>query len=107
MNIGGFVTAWIAATFWLVGGVLLLIAGAGSGVFAVGGIASIVMGLVVAVVPVRPVVALSVGLSVAFALVAVGLTALDPSVASLAAGVSYAVAGYFSSNAFGQQPSGG
>ncbi len=77
MNIGGFGTAWIAATFWLVGGVLLLVAGSGSGVFALGGIASIVMGLVVAVLPVRPVVALSVGLSVAFTLVAVGLTALD------------------------------
>ncbi|MBA3234840.1 MAG: hypothetical protein H0T59_02460 [Chloroflexi bacterium] len=105
MNIGGFVTAWIAATFWLAGGVLLLIAGSGSGAFALGGIASIVMGLVLAVVPVRPVVALSVGLSVTFTLVAVGLTALAPSVSSLAAGVCYAVAGYFSSNAFRQPPS--
>ncbi len=107
MNIGGFGTAWTAATFWLVGGVLLLVAGSGSGVFALGGIASIVMGLVVAVLPVRPVVALSVGLSVAFTLLAIGLTALEPSVPSLAAGVCYAVAGYFSSNAFRQAPSDG
>lgn len=99
MTMGRVLIAWMAAGFWLAGGLLLSAAGYVIDFFAVAGLASVAMALLVAAAPLRPVLMVSVGL----ALLCVGLTTalvvIGASVLAGAAALAYLAAAFFSSGA--------